>query len=120
MGSSGLYKPLLFGMSSEKQESFLKMSILTTAAILCKYNLIRMIIFESYNVTIIFQLSLQDFFLYFDLKALSMNLILISTIVLHSILQKKDFISFIIGLMIGHGILWVELSEVIFIHYVFK
>ncbi|VVC39576.1 Oligosaccharyl transferase, STT3 subunit [Cinara cedri] len=34
MGSSTLYKPLLFGMSSEKQESFLKMSILTTAAIL--------------------------------------------------------------------------------------
>ncbi|XP_025411065.1 dolichyl-diphosphooligosaccharide--protein glycosyltransferase subunit STT3A [Sipha flava] len=34
MGSSVLYKPLLFGMSSEKQESFLKMSILTTAAIL--------------------------------------------------------------------------------------
>lgn len=39
MGSTILYKPLVFGMSSEKQESFLKMSILTTAAILCQYNL---------------------------------------------------------------------------------
>jgi len=29
-----LYKPLLFGMSNEKQESFLKMTILTTAAVL--------------------------------------------------------------------------------------
>lgn len=37
MGSTLLFK--LFGMSSEKQESFLKMSILTTAAILCKYKL---------------------------------------------------------------------------------
>ncbi|KAL4120880.1 hypothetical protein QTP88_013492 [Uroleucon formosanum] len=34
MGSAVLYKPLLFGMSSEKQESFLKMTILTTAAVL--------------------------------------------------------------------------------------
>lgn len=36
MGLAFLNKPL-FGMSNEKQESFLKMSILTTAAILCKY-----------------------------------------------------------------------------------
>lgn len=34
MSSTVLYKPLLFGMSSEKQESFLKMTILTTAAVL--------------------------------------------------------------------------------------
>ncbi|XP_060868953.1 dolichyl-diphosphooligosaccharide--protein glycosyltransferase subunit STT3A [Metopolophium dirhodum] len=34
MSSTMLYKPLLFGMSSEKQESFLKMTILTTAAVL--------------------------------------------------------------------------------------
>lgn len=44
MGSTILYKPLLFGMSSEKQESFLKMSILTTAAILCEYSLIYFIL----------------------------------------------------------------------------
>lgn len=37
MSSTVLVKPLLFGMSNEKQESFLKMSILTTAAVLCKY-----------------------------------------------------------------------------------
>jgi len=37
MVSTVLFKP--FGMSSEKQESFLKMSILTTAAILCEYEL---------------------------------------------------------------------------------
>ncbi|XP_060850792.1 dolichyl-diphosphooligosaccharide--protein glycosyltransferase subunit STT3A [Rhopalosiphum padi] len=34
MSSTVLYKPLLFGMSNEKQESFLKMTILTTAAVL--------------------------------------------------------------------------------------
>uniref|UniRef100_A0A2S2PT40 Dolichyl-diphosphooligosaccharide--protein glycosyltransferase subunit STT3A n=1 Tax=Schizaphis graminum TaxID=13262 RepID=A0A2S2PT40_SCHGA len=34
MSSTALYKPLLFGMSNEKQESFLKMTILTTAAVL--------------------------------------------------------------------------------------
>lgn len=43
MSSTILYKPLMFGMSTEKQESFLKMSILTTAAILCEY--IQMCIF---------------------------------------------------------------------------
>ncbi|XP_025203184.1 dolichyl-diphosphooligosaccharide--protein glycosyltransferase subunit STT3A [Melanaphis sacchari] len=34
MSSTVLHKPMLFGMSNEKQESFLKMTILTTAAIL--------------------------------------------------------------------------------------
>ncbi|CAH1737273.1 hypothetical protein AGLY_005381 [Aphis glycines] len=34
MSSNVLYKPLVLGMSSEKQESFLKMTILTTAAVL--------------------------------------------------------------------------------------
>lgn len=38
MGSTVLYKPFLFGMSNEKQESFLKMSILTIAAVLCEYD----------------------------------------------------------------------------------
>lgn len=91
MGSSILYKPLLFGMSSEKQESFLKMSILTTAAILCKYKQICYIILLYrtnlfiLTLTKFFQLLQLDFFLYFDLKALFMNLILISIIVLHSI-----------------------------------
>jgi len=39
MSSNVLYKPLVLGMSSEKQESFLKMTILTTAAVLCEYNI---------------------------------------------------------------------------------
>lgn len=34
MSSNVLYKPVVLGMSSEKQESFLKMTILTTAAVL--------------------------------------------------------------------------------------